>query len=64
MADSQSSQVMSSFVLRCSPLEHEHEDAANHKWRIRVTHVQNQDEVTVSTLQEAMKFIDEVLKRG
>lgn len=62
MADSQSSQVMSSFVLRCSPLEHE--DATNHKWRIRVTHVQNQDEVTVSTLQEAMKFIDEVLKRG
>jgi hypothetical protein len=62
MADSQSSQVMSSFVLRFSPLECE--DLADHKWRIRVTHVQNQDEVTVSTLQDAMNYIDEVLKRG
>ena len=62
MADSQSSQVMSSFVLRFSPLERE--DALDYKWRIRVTHVQNQDEVTVSTLQDAMNYIDDVLKRG
>ncbi|TCZ77134.1 hypothetical protein E0485_11765 [Paenibacillus albiflavus] len=62
MADSHSTQVMSSFVLRFSPLEDE--DRADHKWRIRITHVQNQDEVTVSTLQDAMNYIDDALKRG
>jgi len=59
MADAQ---VVSSFVLRFSPLEREeHEEP---RYRIRVTHVQDQDEIVVGTLQDAMNYIEDVLKRG
>ncbi|WP_442603463.1 hypothetical protein [Paenibacillus sp. KN14-4R] len=61
MAEFQS-QVVSSFVLRFSPNEASREQ--DRPWRIRVTHVQSQEEVTVGTLDDAMKYIDDALKKG
>jgi hypothetical protein len=54
-------QAVSSFVLRFSPNE---PDEAERQWRIRVTHVQGEDEIVVHSLSAAMKFIEEILKRG
>jgi hypothetical protein len=54
-------QAVSSFVLRFSPNESEE---AERQWRIRVTHVQGEDEIVVHSLPAAMKFIEEILKRG
>jgi len=59
MADAK---VMSSFVLRFSPLEQT--ESEDRKWRIRITHVQGQDEIVVGSLQDAMSYIEDVLKRG
>ncbi|MCR8644158.1 hypothetical protein NV379_16005 [Paenibacillus sp. N1-5-1-14] len=61
MAEFQS-QVVSSFVLRFSQLGTE--GIQERPWRIRVTHVQSQEEVTVGTLDDAMKYIDDALKKG
>jgi hypothetical protein len=33
-------------------------------WRVRVTHVQSQEEWTVMSLSEAMATIEKVLERG
>lgn len=54
--------AVSSFVVRCKPLAGEF--AADTLWRIRVTHVQGQEEVTVVSLDEAMRYIERIMKRG
>lgn len=45
-------QDVTSFVLRFCPL-----DQAGEQWRIKVTHVQEQNEVSFSCLEDAFKFI-------
>jgi hypothetical protein len=55
-------QAVSSFVLRFSPIEPAVETES--QWRIRVTHVQGEDEIIVHSLPAAMNFIEEILKRG
>jgi hypothetical protein len=55
--------IVSSFVVRFSIIQ----DAAArsvHRWRIKITHVQNQEEVTVNTMEEAYSYMNEVLERG
>ncbi|SEC62731.1 hypothetical protein [Paenibacillus sp. GP183] len=54
-------QAVSSFVLRFSPIEAAETES---QWRIRVTHVQGEDEIIVHSLPAAMNFIEEILKRG
>ncbi|CAM2865410.1 hypothetical protein PASE110613_05020 [Paenibacillus sediminis] len=53
-------QTVSSFVLRFSAVE---SGAFEQQWRIRVTHVQGEDEIVVHTLPDAMKFIEHILQR-
>lgn len=59
---SESTSTVSSFVLRCSPVQSPHADEPI--WRVRVTHVQSQKEWTVMSLAEAMTAIEKVLERG
>lgn len=51
---------VASFVLRFSSIE-ETEFGHEKRWRIKVTHVQGEDEIFVSSLQEAMSYIESVL---
>ncbi len=45
-------QEVTSFVLRFCPLDQEKE-----QWRIKVTHVQEQNEVSFCRLEEAFQYI-------
>ncbi|MGZ9585363.1 hypothetical protein [Paenibacillus marinisediminis] len=47
-----------SFVLRCTPCE------SSSGWRIRVTHVQEQEELTMSSLEEAVVYMRTMMDRG
>jgi hypothetical protein len=55
--------IIQSFVIRFSCIK----DAAvnsTQRWRIKITHVQKQEEVTVNTMEEAYSYMNEVLERG
>ncbi|BFH64313.1 MULTISPECIES: hypothetical protein [Paenibacillus] len=47
-----------SFVLRCTPCE------SPSGWRIKVTHVQQQVELTMVSLDEAALYMKNMLERG
>ena len=51
-------QEVISFVLRFCPI-----DSEEYKWRIKVTHVQEQDEFSFSRLEEAVQFIEKKIER-
>lgn len=56
---------LASFVLRFSRLVSRQEDASGAEtphWRIRVTHVQSNDETVVNSLEEAMKYIGRIVE--
>jgi hypothetical protein len=55
--------IVKSFVIRFS-LNHDASAQNTHRWRIKITHVQNQEEVTVNTMEEAYSYMHEVLERG
>jgi len=55
-----------SFVLRFSRLGSRQKDdfgADTPRWRIRVTHVQSNDETVVNSLEEAMQYIGRIVER-
>lgn len=54
-------QVVSSFVLRFSCVD---EEEIEQQWRIRVTHVQGEDEIVVNSISEAVKYMEGILKKG
>jgi hypothetical protein len=53
-----SAQQIVSFVLRCSKPA----DEQGGHWRIKVTHVQGDEDIQAHTLQEAMTYIHHVLQ--
>jgi hypothetical protein len=55
-------QIVSSFVLRFSSIEEE--ESQQKHWRIKVTHVQGEAEASVSTMEEAVKFMRRILESG
>ena len=56
-------QLVSSFVVRFNEVGFD--PAMNQKqWRIKVTHVQGEEEATVRTMEEAMDFMKHVLESG
>ncbi len=55
-----STQQMESFVLRC----YKSADEPEGLWRIKVTHVQGDEDIQAYTLQEAMTYIHHVLEQG
>jgi hypothetical protein len=56
-------QPISSFVLRVFPVGADPKTGGN-LWRIKVTHVQTNEAVTVRTMEEAASYMDEVVERG
>lgn len=56
-------QTVSSFVLRFSSIGDEEQSREKH-WRIKVTHVQGEDEASVSTMEEAVNFMRRILESG
>jgi hypothetical protein len=56
--------VVNSFVLRFSLMKKDAAARSAQRWRIKVTHVQNQEEVTVHSMEEAYNYMNEVLERG
>lgn len=60
MADNQQ---VTSFVVRFSPMGQE-ELPESKRWRIRVTHVQGQEEMMVTSMEELCELMEQILKRG
>ncbi|NOV00397.1 hypothetical protein [Paenibacillus planticolens] len=54
--------MVSSFVLRFSSVGEE-EQPEERRWRIRITHVQDQDEIVVGSMQEAFDYIEQALRK-
>ncbi|MCE5171518.1 hypothetical protein LQV63_19640 [Paenibacillus profundus] len=53
--------AVGSFVIRCQA---HHDEALCDAWRIRVTYVQGQEEMTVASWEEAVLFMQQRMKRG
>ncbi|TDL51184.1 hypothetical protein E2R60_21420 [Paenibacillus dendritiformis] len=53
--------AVGSFVIRCQT---RYEDTSCDAWRIRVTYVQGQEELTVASWEEAVLFMQQRMKRG
>lgn len=53
--------AVGSFVIRCQT---RYDDASCGAWRIRVTYVQGQEELTVASWEEAVLFMQQRMKRG
>jgi hypothetical protein len=60
MADNQQ---VTSFVVRFSPMGQE-DIQESKRWRIRVTHVQGQEETTIASMEELCEYMEQILKRG
>jgi len=56
--------LVSSFVLRFSRMNVDGEKDLEPLWRIKVTHVQGNDEIIVGSMEQAMQFIDRIMERG
>jgi hypothetical protein len=57
---------LASFVLRFSRMVSRQKDesgAETPHWRIRVTHVQSNNETVVNSLEEAMQYIGRIVER-
>jgi hypothetical protein len=55
-------QPVTSFVLRFSPAAENGE--GDRRWRIRITHVQEQEEVFVGSMEEAVAYMEAALNKG
>lgn len=55
-------QPVTSFVLRFSPAADGGE--LGRRWRIRITHVQEQEEIVVGSMDEAVTYMEEALNKG
>ncbi|MBN3525465.1 hypothetical protein [Paenibacillus apiarius] len=53
--------TVGSFVIRCQA---HHDEAVCDAWRIRVTYVQGQEEMTVASWEDAVVFMQQRMKRG
>lgn len=53
---------VTSFVVRFSPMGQEDLPESN-RWRIRVTHVQGQEETTVVSMEEMCELMEQILNR-
>lgn len=52
---------VASFVVRCASLvDRDHKDPV---WRITVSHVQGEEEVSVTSLEEVYEYMKDILSR-
>lgn len=56
-------QPVTSFVLRFSSAPGE-SPSEERRYRIRITHVQDEEEIVVGSIQEAFDYIEEALRKG
>lgn len=57
---SESSQLISSFVVRCNLVDFD-EASGKKQWRIKVSHVQGEEEVAVKNIDEAVSFMKQII---
>ncbi|QOR67477.1 hypothetical protein IM538_04875 [Cytobacillus suaedae] len=57
---SENSQLISSFVVRCNLVDID-ETSGKKQWRIKVSHVQGEEEVAVKNMDEAVSFMKQVI---
>jgi hypothetical protein len=53
-------QQITSFVVRCSCIE-VHESTGKKLWRIKIKHVQGEEEISVQNLDDMMMYMKRVL---
>lgn len=53
--------IITSFVVRCALVDVD-EETLKKQWRIKVSHVQGEDEVIVTDLEEAYSFMKRVIE--
>jgi hypothetical protein len=56
-------QPISSFVLRVLLVGNDPKSGGK-QWRIKVTHVQSNEVVTVQTMEEATRYMDRIIEGG
>ncbi|MFS0824262.1 hypothetical protein [Bacillus sp. 1P02SD] len=54
-------QTITSFVVRCALVDVDNQTMKKH-WRIKVSHVQGEDEVVVTDLDDAVEFMKRVIE--
>jgi hypothetical protein len=54
-------QTITSFVVRCA-LIHVDSETMKKQWRIKVSHVQGEDEVIVTDLDDAVQYMKSVIE--
>ncbi|MFT4414864.1 hypothetical protein ACLM5H_13475 [Fredinandcohnia humi] len=54
-------QTITSFVVRCALVDVD-EVTLKKQWRIKVSHVQGEDEVVVADLEDALSFMKRVIE--
>ncbi len=59
-AMSENSQLISSFVVRCNLVDIDEISGEKH-WRIKVSHVQGEEEVAVKNMDEAVSFMKQII---
>ncbi|MCA1030963.1 hypothetical protein LCL95_08020 [Bacillus timonensis] len=53
-------QLIQSFVVRCNLLDVS-DGTGQKQWRIKVTHVQGEEEITLTSLEEALAYMKRTL---
>ncbi|WP_077617207.1 hypothetical protein [Bacillus sinesaloumensis] len=54
-------QIITSFVVRCSLIDVDNGTMKKH-WRIKVSHVQGENEIVVADLDDAVQFMKRVIE--
>ncbi|WP_453990551.1 hypothetical protein [Bacillus nitroreducens] len=54
-------QTITSFVVRCALIDIDHETMKK-SWRIKVSHVQGENEIVVTDLDDAIQFMKRVIE--
>lgn len=54
-------ETITSFVVRCALVDVD-ENTKTKQWRIKVSHVQGEEEIVVSDLEEAMNYMKQVME--
>ncbi|WP_026021724.1 hypothetical protein [Bacillus timonensis] len=54
-------QIITSFVVRCALINVDNETMKK-QWRIKISHVQGENEVVVTDLEDAVQFMKRVIE--
>lgn len=57
---SDNNQLISSFVVRCNLVDYD-EATGSKQWRIKVSHVQGEEEIAVQNIEEAVNYIKQII---